>query len=91
MTFSERLPLGTVSGSAAPGGNHPVAGSGGRNEPAFTSLVKRFEQKYVAVEPDDRIHKAPPGPNRKDFRSRTPLGFARAVCAANHASSPASR
>lgn len=31
------------------------------------------------VEPDDRIHKAAPGPDRKDFRSATPLGFARAV------------
>jgi len=29
--------------------------------------------------PDDRIHKAPPGPGRKDFRNKTPLGFARAV------------
>lgn len=31
------------------------------------------------VEPDDRIHKAAPGPGRKDFRSATPRGFARAV------------
>ena len=31
------------------------------------------------VVPDDRIHKAPPGPDRKNFRSATPLGFARAV------------
>ena len=31
------------------------------------------------VEPDDRIHKAAPGPDRKNFRSATPLGFARAV------------
>lgn len=29
--------------------------------------------------PDDRIHKAPPGPGRENFRSATPLGFARAV------------
>ena len=34
--------------------------------------------------PDDRIHKAPPGPDRENFRSATPLGFARAVFAANH-------
>lgn len=29
--------------------------------------------------PDDRIHRAVPGPERKNLRSRTPLGFARAV------------
>lgn len=34
-------------------------------------------------EPDDRIHKAPPGPDRANFRSATPLGFSRAVCEAN--------
>lgn len=34
-------------------------------------------------EPDDRIHKAPPGPARADFRSATPMGFARAVFEAN--------
>tara|TARA_R110000822_G_scaffold298623_1_gene421452 strand:- start:328 stop:486 length:159 start_codon:yes stop_codon:yes gene_type:complete len=34
-------------------------------------------------EPDDRIHKAAPGPDRADFRSATPLGFARAVFATN--------
>lgn len=33
--------------------------------------------------PDDRIHKAPPGPGRENFRSATPLGFARAVFQAN--------
>ena len=33
--------------------------------------------------PDDRIHKAPPGPDRENFRSATPLGFARAVFDAN--------
>lgn len=33
--------------------------------------------------PDDRIHKAAPGPDRSDFRSKTPMGFARAVFAAN--------
>jgi hypothetical protein len=32
-----------------------------------------------AAAPDDRIHKAPPGPQRANFRSATPLGFARAV------------
>ena len=34
-------------------------------------------------EPDDRIHKAAPGPERANFRSATPMGFARAVFEAN--------
>lgn len=38
--------------------------------------------------PDDRIHKAAPGDERANFRSATPMGFARAVFAAN---SPADR
>jgi hypothetical protein len=38
-------------------------------------------------EPDNRIHAAPPGPERANFRSITPMGFARAVFAANHAPS----
>lgn len=33
--------------------------------------------------PDDRIHKAAPGPNRKNMRSATPVGFMRAVFDAN--------
>jgi hypothetical protein len=33
--------------------------------------------------PDDRIHKAPPSAERANFRSATPMGFARAVFAAN--------
>ena len=33
--------------------------------------------------PDDRIHKAPPGEGRKNFRSATPEGFARAVFESN--------
>lgn len=37
-----------------------------------------------APAPDDRIHKAPPSDERADFRSATPLGFSRAVFAANH-------
>ena len=36
-----------------------------------------------ASKPDDRIHKAPPGPDRANFRSATPMGFARAVFEAN--------
>lgn len=35
-------------------------------------------------EPDDRIHRAPPGKHRANFRSATPLGFARAVFYANN-------
>ena len=34
--------------------------------------------------PDDRIHKCPPGPDRHNIRSATPLGFAKAVFEANH-------
>jgi hypothetical protein len=33
--------------------------------------------------PDNRIHAAPPGPNRANFRSATPAGFAMAVYLAN--------
>ena len=33
--------------------------------------------------PDDRIHKAPPGADRANFRSKTPRGFAEAVFDAN--------
>jgi hypothetical protein len=40
--------------------------------------------ELLGVEPDDRIHKAPPSEDRGDIRSVTPLGFARAVFAANH-------
>lgn len=32
---------------------------------------------------DDRIHKKAPGPNRSEFRSKTPEGFAKAVFEAN--------
>lgn len=33
--------------------------------------------------PDDRIHKAPPGPDRTNFRSATPRGFSKATYLAN--------
>lgn len=33
--------------------------------------------------PDDRIHKAPPGPERANFRSATPRGFSQAAFLAN--------
>ena len=41
--------------------------------------------------PDDRIHKASPGPERANFRSATPAGFAMAVFLANapHLKAPA--
>lgn len=39
---------------------------------------------YTLGKPDDRIHKAAPGPERANFRSATPMGFARAVFNANH-------
>jgi hypothetical protein len=42
-------------------------------------------------EPDDRIHKATPSDDRSDIRSATPLGFARAVFAANHTPATGSR
>ena len=45
-------------------------------------------EAFVAAdlgEPDDRIHKCPPGPERHNIRSATPAGFARAVYEANHA------
>ena len=34
--------------------------------------------------PDDRIHKAAPGPDRADFRSATPMGFSQALFESNH-------
>ena len=39
--------------------------------------------ELAGIEPDDRIHKAAPSEERADFRSATPLGFSRAVFAAN--------
>ncbi len=36
------------------------------------------------VNPDDRIHKAPPSPERANIRSATPKGFAQAVFNANN-------
>lgn len=41
-------------------------------------------QDFTLGAPDDRIHKAAPGPERANFRSATPMGFARAVFMANH-------
>lgn len=45
-------------------------------------------EQYMAEslgEPDDRIHKCPPGPDRGNIRSATPMGFAEAVFRANGA------
>lgn len=39
-------------------------------------------------EPDDRIHKCPPGPDRHNIRSSTPTGFSKAVFRANAARIP---
>ncbi len=35
-------------------------------------------------DPDNRIHQMPPGPDRKNLRSATPMGFAQAVFNANN-------
>lgn len=40
-------------------------------------------QDFTLGKPDDRIHKAAPGPDRANIRSATPMGFARAVFNAN--------
>lgn len=45
-------------------------------------MPERFEDLLVGP-PDDRIHKMPPGPERANKRSATPLGYARAVYLAN--------
>jgi hypothetical protein len=39
---------------------------------------------FTLGKPDDRIHKAPPGPQRANFRSAAAMGFSRAVFQANH-------
>lgn len=38
---------------------------------------------FTLESPDDRIHKAAPGPDRANIRSVTPMGFARAVFESN--------
>lgn len=43
------------------------------------------ERKPIPLASDhDRIHKCPPGPERANIRSQTPIGFARAVFEANN-------
>lgn len=46
-------------------------------------MPARAEQLGLPA-PDDRIHKCPPGPDRHNVRSATPMGFARAVFDANN-------
>jgi hypothetical protein len=46
-------------------------------------IMPRAARARLNAAPDDRIHKAPPGPARGDFRSATPMGFARAVFESN--------
>jgi len=41
------------------------------------------EKDLVKRDPDDRIHKCGPSPERMNIRSATPMGFAEAVFAAN--------
>ena len=49
-------------------------------------VMPDVQQDHSLGAADDRIHKAAPGPERANFRSATPMGFARAVFAANHQS-----
>lgn len=46
-------------------------------------VLPEFSVDFSLGDPDDRIHKAAPGENRKNFRSQTPAGFAEAVFRAN--------
>lgn len=46
-------------------------------------MPQRVESLF-GEKPDDRIHRAPPGPERANFRSATPMGFANAVFRANY-------
>ena len=46
-------------------------------------VMPRPNRSALSPKPDDRIHKAPPSVGRANFRSATPMGFARAVFQAN--------
>lgn len=46
-------------------------------------VMPSIEADTTLGKPDNRIHMAPPGPERANFRSATPRGFARAVFEAN--------
>ena len=50
-------------------------------------MPEEFRAQELA-EPDDRIHKCGPGPERKNIRSATPAGFSWAVFEANRAAGP---
>ena len=45
-------------------------------------MPERYEDLFMG-EPDNRIHTMPPGPDRADKRSATPMGYSRAVFACN--------
>lgn len=45
--------------------------------------MPQIQKNSELGEPDDRIHKAGPSDDRKNFRSQTPRGFARAVFDSN--------
>ena len=46
-------------------------------------VIPEQVQDQTLGQPDDRIHKCPPGPNRHNIRSATPEGFAMTVFEAN--------
>jgi hypothetical protein len=46
-------------------------------------MPEAHRHPFAINDPDDRIHKAPPSADRANFRSATPMGFARAVFEAN--------
>jgi hypothetical protein len=50
----------------------------------FVMPVANRAPELAGIKPDNRIHAAPPSDDRADFRSATPMGFTRAVFAANH-------
>lgn len=49
----------------------------------FVMPAQNPAPELVGTKPDNRIHTAPPSDDRADFRSATPMGFARAVFQAN--------
>jgi len=50
----------------------------------FIMPAPALDAEVLLTPPDNRIHFASPGPERANFRSATPMGFARAVFNANH-------
>ena len=52
-------------------------------ENGFVMPEKSRDGSLDGIKPDNRIHAAPPSDDRADFRSATPMGFARAVFRAN--------